>query len=127
MTARSHQRGWSIIYIDGRWVYEDTGEPIEVERPCVRCNQLLTQESHDACLSHVPGVTSICCGHGTKPPFTVPALKCWHCNSLIRIIPDGWFCPDCGQHGGVFDVPASDFEEGCRRNVPYAEPQSCQA
>ncbi len=128
MAAKSHQRGWVIIYIDGRWVYEDTGEPVEVERPCRRCNQMPTPEGYDACLGYVPGATSVCCGHGLEPAYTVPALKmkCWHCNEEVYILTDGWICPSCGQHGPSFNKPASTFKEGCIQNAPYTE-QSCQA
>lgn len=68
MTAKSHQRGWPIIYVNN-WVYKNTKEPITKERPCRRCNRLPTPEGHDACLGTIPGVTSACCGHGVEPPY----------------------------------------------------------
>ena len=69
MTARSHQRGWPIIW-NGQWVYKDTHEPISVERPCHRCGQMPTPEGYDACIGHIPNVSSACCGHGVEAPYT---------------------------------------------------------
>jgi len=120
MAARSHQRGWPIIYIDGRWVYDDTGESIDVKRPCLRCGQIPTTDGCDACLGMILGLTSACCGHGAEPPSFVPPLRCWHCNGEVQMLEDGWLCLNCGQHGPPFGKPASTFEEGCSKNHPYA-------
>jgi hypothetical protein len=60
----SHSRGHKITYKRNRWVYSDTGESISKERPCIRCGKLPTLDGHDACLGYVPGVVSVCCGHG---------------------------------------------------------------
>jgi hypothetical protein len=66
MTATSYQRGHLIHYDDkgDKWVYADTNECIEIERPCIRCGRMPTTEGYDACLGYIPGATSACCGHG---------------------------------------------------------------
>jgi hypothetical protein len=43
---------------------------------------------------------------------------CWHCNSRVKFLSDGWFCTECGQHGPP-DLIAKDWEEGCMLNAPY--------
>lgn len=53
-------RGWPVIF-DGEWVYQDTGEPISVERPCRHCGRW-----PDTCLGELPGVLAACCGHGDR-------------------------------------------------------------
>jgi hypothetical protein len=60
--TRAFYRGHPIVYIDGRWVYQDTGEPTTTVRPCVACG--LVFEGHDPCLGTLPGVSNACCGHG---------------------------------------------------------------
>jgi hypothetical protein len=57
-------RGHEIRFKSGQWLYADTGEPVEKERPCTRCGEMPTPEGHDACLGTLPGVKSACCGHG---------------------------------------------------------------
>lgn len=70
----SHSRGHLIEYVNNRWVYADNGVPIENEnRCCTRCHRLPTKEGFDACLGHVPGATSACCGHGVEEPYVVLA------------------------------------------------------
>ncbi len=66
---RSWLRGHPMIYKNGRWVYEDNGEPTEANyknRPCGHCQQMQTPEDHDYCLKNLPGVDNACCGHGIK-------------------------------------------------------------
>jgi len=70
MTARAQQQGWPIVYVAPNWVYEDTGESIEVERSCRCCHQQPVNGC-DACIGHVPGAISVCCGHGIDPPFII--------------------------------------------------------
>ena len=67
---RSHFRGHPIIFIDGIWVYEDTGERsgfgYEV-RPCAKCGKTFEGSNNgdaDPCLGNLPGVDNACCGHG---------------------------------------------------------------
>jgi hypothetical protein len=68
MTATGHYNGNPIEYVDGAWRYLD-GEIADTSRPCPRCGRLPTPEGHDACLGHLPGVSSACCGHGIKPGY----------------------------------------------------------
>lgn len=73
MTATSHSRGWSIEHDGDKWVYCDTKNPCFVEsdtRPCKRCGEKPTAEGHDACIGHVDGAASVCCGHGVMQPWT---------------------------------------------------------
>ena len=58
------------------WRYESDGVPIrDVQRPCVRCGRLPTAEGYDACLGHIAGVTSACCGHGVSPAYQIPQAR----------------------------------------------------
>lgn len=67
-----HYRGHEIKYINNQWVYADDGIPIELEeRKCTRCGRMPTIEGYDACLGHVEGATSACCGHGVEEPYIV--------------------------------------------------------
>ena len=71
MTTRAFHRGHPIEYNGNQWIYSDTRESILVERICVRCGELPTKEGYDACLGHVEGVSSACCGHGVEKPYEV--------------------------------------------------------
>lgn len=73
MTATSHHRGHPTYYDEQTetWRYQDTDEPTSIERPCKRCGRLPTPEGHDACIGHVNGLSSACCGHGVKEPVFV--------------------------------------------------------
>lgn len=62
-------RGHKIIHTD-MWRYED-GVPIDIERPCTRCGRMPTSEGYDACIGHIDGATSACCGHGLKEPYVI--------------------------------------------------------
>lgn len=68
MSAISYQRGHRIEYDndDKRWVYSDDRSSILIERPCVRCGRMPTQEGYDACLGYIPDIRSACCGHGVE-------------------------------------------------------------
>jgi len=68
MVATSYLRGHPIEYFAGEWVYADTGEPAEDDRPCIRCGEMPTLEGYDACTGYVPGASSVCCGHGVSAP-----------------------------------------------------------
>lgn len=62
---RGFRRGNPIEYQNNRWVYSDDKTPVEdEERPCTRCGRMPTPEGYDACLGHIEGVISACCGHG---------------------------------------------------------------
>jgi hypothetical protein len=69
LMVTSFQRGHKIIFKENVWVYNDTLDPISVERPCKRCGRMPTSEGYDACLGYIPGVVSACCGHGKEDPF----------------------------------------------------------
>ena len=47
-------------------------------------------------------------------------IKCWHCNEFIQVLPDGWVCPRCGQHGEDSE-PVDTWQEGVIKNRPYRE------
>lgn len=85
MAARSFERGWPIIFIDGHWVYEDYGKPITGKRACRHCEQKPTSKGYDACIGYVAGATSICCGHGVESPYTIRGLR--NLNMQIEIDP----------------------------------------
>jgi hypothetical protein len=63
-----------LCYLDANNVehYAD-GTPLPSnpadERPCVQCGQPPTPEGYDACLGHIPGVHSACCGHGVEDGY----------------------------------------------------------
>jgi len=65
----SFKRGHLIIYEKDGWVYEDTKESIETERPCIRCGKMPTEQGHDACLGELKDVIYACCGHGVCKPY----------------------------------------------------------
>lgn len=73
MTVISYKRGYEIEWDGKQWIYSDTKEPIKYipydDRPCARCGRMPTPEGHDACLGHIDGVKSACCGHGVTKPF----------------------------------------------------------
>lgn len=68
--AEGFDHGHPTRWDGERWVYADTGEPVEGNpRPCPRCGRPSTPEGHDACLGFISGARSACCGHGVKPGF----------------------------------------------------------
>jgi len=87
----SHHRGHPIEFTHKKWRYSDDKTPIQNhERPCTRCGRMPTPEGYDACLGHLKGVTSACCGHGihektiiysfakkTKWWLNQPGIKDW--------------------------------------------------
>lgn len=64
-------RGHPIYYNGETWLYADTDTTADVERPCVKCGELPTPEGYDACLGHIAGVRSACCGHGVEFGYIV--------------------------------------------------------
>jgi len=62
--CNAHLRGHRIIYIDNQWVYADTKELANYDRPCSRCGRMPTKEGYDACIKEIPGAIGACCGHG---------------------------------------------------------------
>jgi len=66
-----YSRGNPIEYRNGEWIYLD-GVPLsQEERPCTRCGRMPTAEGYDACLGHIEGATSACCGHGLTDKYIV--------------------------------------------------------
>lgn len=80
MSSRSHWRGHPIIYDGGRWLYADTGLPVQLhpDRPCGHCGAPNTPEGHDACLGTIPGALNACCGHGSTAEAYIQ-----YCDRLI--------------------------------------------
>jgi len=69
--ATAFSRGHAI-YFDGKnWKYLDNNQIVYEERPCKRCGQTPTKEGYDACLGHIKGATSACCGHGVGKGYVV--------------------------------------------------------
>jgi len=63
--ATGYSRGHKLISRDtGEWFYADDGSVYDDSRPCARCGRRPTPEEYDACLGHIPGAGSACCGHG---------------------------------------------------------------
>ncbi|MHB8896921.1 MAG: hypothetical protein ACYC99_17340 [Candidatus Geothermincolia bacterium] len=94
MTVTATWHGREIIYTPGGWAMDGQvfikahmrghffevgeegcffrdGAPWDVRRPCKRCGRPPTPEGHDACLGHLPGVRSACCGHGVTPGLII--------------------------------------------------------
>ena len=66
----SYTRGCKIIFMNGVWFYLDTMTPDDNSRPCKRCGKLPIN-GYDACLGHIDGVKSACCGHGVEKPYSI--------------------------------------------------------
>lgn len=68
--ATSYKNGHKIKYsvVTGKWHYED-GQLADTFRPCPKCNELPTEDGHDACLGSLPGVQNACCGHGVENAY----------------------------------------------------------
>ena len=70
--VKSYSHGHEIYFDGNKWLYTDTDAAIDgQERPCKRCGQMPTREGYDACLGHIAGATSACCGHGVENPFVL--------------------------------------------------------
>ncbi len=79
MVARSWVRGHPIFMDKNfNWKFYGTGalvpvsacEPLEdAEIECVRCGKLPDENGHDACLGHIDGAISACCGHGAHEGY----------------------------------------------------------
>jgi len=77
MGVQSHIRGHRIFYDGLEWRYSDNKKVISSEnRLCIKCNRLPTPEGYDACLGHIDGIASACCGHGIITPIELePRLE----------------------------------------------------
>lgn len=69
--VKSYSRGHEIYYDGDVWRYSDDNTICNDKRPCKRCGKMPTAEGYDACLGHIPGAVSACCGHGVEKPYTV--------------------------------------------------------
>ena len=67
----AYNRGHLIKYVNEAWVYVDTETSIDIDKPCTRCGRVATIEGYDACLGHIQGATSACCGHGKEDCYVV--------------------------------------------------------
>ncbi len=73
MATRSYFRGHPTVWLDNKWVYEDTGNQagfgFEV-RPCKKCGKIFDGSNigdADPCLGELSSVDNACCGHGVRP------------------------------------------------------------
>lgn len=63
--GQSKLRGYSIVYINGEWLYKDTMVPTAGnERSCGYCGRSSTNKGHDGCIGTIPEAMNACCGHG---------------------------------------------------------------
>ena len=62
----SYSHGHKIYSKGVNWYYLDTDELHDNKkpRPCPRCGNYPTKEGYDACVGHIDGMKSVCCGHG---------------------------------------------------------------
>ena len=68
---KSHSRGHEIYYDGKDWRYSDDDTISDDSRPCKRCGRMPTKEGYDACLGHIEGAKSACCGHGAEEPYVI--------------------------------------------------------
>lgn len=71
MAAKSYSRGWEIYYDGKDWIYADNDTLLDDSRPCKKCGCMPTKDGYDACLGHIEGAKSACCGHGVEKPYVV--------------------------------------------------------
>jgi len=66
-------RGHEVYYNiqSATWHYCDTKEIADDSRVCKRCGRKPTPKGYDACLGHIGGATSVCCGHGVEDEIRV--------------------------------------------------------
>lgn len=66
--ARGKWRGHEIAFVQGTWIYADTGLPVSDEpgRKCGHCGADNCDDECDPCLGNLPGVMNACCGHGDR-------------------------------------------------------------
>lgn len=69
--VRAFSRGYEIYYDGLYWRYIDNNEIINDSRPCKKCGCVPTKEGYDACLGHIDGAKSACCGHGVEAPYVL--------------------------------------------------------
>ncbi|MBH1941655.1 hypothetical protein I5677_12200 [Mobilitalea sibirica] len=69
--TKSYSRGHEIYYDGTDWRYTNNEKVIDEHRPCKKCGRTPTPEGYDACLGHIDGASSACCGHGIENPYTI--------------------------------------------------------
>lgn len=69
--VKSCSRGHEIYYDGDNWRYCDDNTIYDDSRPCKRCGKMPTTEGYDACLGHIDGVSSACCGHGVEKSYII--------------------------------------------------------
>ncbi|TAH62778.1 MAG: hypothetical protein EWM50_04995 [Gottschalkiaceae bacterium] len=62
----SNSRGHQTYYDGLNWRFTDNKQIDNGTRECKRCGRKPTLEGYDACLGHIEGATSACCGHGVE-------------------------------------------------------------
>jgi len=67
----TNSRGHQIYYDGVVWRYVDTNEIDTDSRPCKKCGRMPTKEGYDACIGHIEGASSACCGHGIEEPYII--------------------------------------------------------
>ena len=67
--VRSYSRGHEIYFDGSVWRYLDDGTECKDQRPCKKCGRMPTEEGYDACLGHIAGAKSACCGHGVEDSY----------------------------------------------------------
>jgi len=74
--STSYFRGWKAWYSWEKedWLYCDTNESTDNERPCKRCGKHPTEEGYDGCLGYIPGAYGACCSHGIREPYVIVGL-----------------------------------------------------
>lgn len=68
-------RGHLCWYDGSEWRYCDDDTIYDDSRPCPQCDQLPTPEGYDACIGHLPGAISVCCGHGVEDGYIIWQAK----------------------------------------------------
>ena len=71
MAIKSYSRGWEIYYDGKTWRYCDDDTICNDNRPCKKCGKYPTKEGYDACLGHINGAKSACCGHGVEKAYII--------------------------------------------------------
>ena len=69
--VKSHSRGWETYYDGKDWRYTDNNEIDNGKRPCKKCGRLPNKDGSDACLGHIEGAKSACCGHGVHDKYVL--------------------------------------------------------
>ena len=70
---KAYDRGWEIYFNkeQNKWLYIDTDKELDENRQCKNCGCKPTKEGYDACIGHLEGVKSACCGHGKEKAYVV--------------------------------------------------------